>query len=211
MTEEKNLKEEKELEIEEKECHCSEQCSDQEEGGCSCKEKHQDKKHKKNKLQEEIQKLEEENQKLIESNNELTEKIKYSQAELINYRRRKDEETENLLKYANKDIILELLPIVDNFERAISLDDNDLTDELSKFLSGFKMMYSQMNDVFKKFGVSEINRVGEEFDPTLEQALMTDNLKDKKEEEVTEVLLKGYKLKDRVIRPATVKINKIEN
>ena len=197
VTEEKNKKDEENLELNEKECNCSQNCNctDDEEGICSCK----------------VKNLEEENQKLIEANNELTEKIKYSQAELINYRRRKDEETENLLKYANKDIITELLPIIDNFERAISLDDNDLTDELSKFLSGFKMMYSQMNDVFKKFGVSEINRVGEEFDPNLEQALMTDNLKDKNEDEVTEVLLKGYKLKDRVIRPATVKINKIED
>ncbi len=213
MTEEKNKKDEENLELNEKECNCSQNCNctDDEEGICSCKGKHQDKKHQKNKLQEKVKNLEEENQKLIEANNELTEKIKYSQAELINYRRRKDEETENLLKYANKDIITELLPIIDNFERAISLDDNDLTDELSKFLSGFKMMYSQMNDVFKKFGVSEINRVGEEFDPNLEQALMTDNLKDKNEDEVTEVLLKGYKLKDRVIRPATVKINKIED
>ena len=211
MTEEKNENEEKELEV--KECNSSKtcHCTDEEEGTCSCKEKHQDKKIKKNKLQEEVKKLQEENQKLVIANDELTEKIKYTQAELINYRRRKDEEVEGLLKYANKDIISELLPIVDNFERAISLDDNDLTDELSKFLSGFKMMYSQMNEVFKKFGVSEINRVGEEFDPNLEQALMTDHLEDKKEDEVTEVLLKGYKLKDRVIRPATVKINKIED
>lgn len=191
---------------EETDCGCDSQ------GGCGCKDKkHHDKKKKKNKLEEELEKLKEENEKLISTNQELTDKIKYSQAELVNYRRRKDEETENLLKYANKDIIVELLPIVDNFERAISLDDNDLTDELSKFLSGFKMMYSQMNEVLKKFGVSEINRVGEEFDPNLEQALMTDNLKDRRQDEVTEVLLKGFKLKDRVIRPATVKINKLDN
>jgi len=201
MTEEK--KDETLCENEESSCDCGE--------GCSCKEKSTNKKDHKNKLQEELKKTQEENEKLIKENNELIEKIKYTQAELINYRRRKDEETENLLKYANKDIILELLPIVDNFERAISLDDNDLTDELSKFLSGFKMMYSQMNEVLKKFGVSEINRAGEEFDPNLEQALMTDNDKERKDDEVLEVLLKGYKLKDRVIRPATVKINKIDN
>lgn len=201
MTEEK--KDETLCENEESSCDCGE--------GCSCKEKSTNKKDHKNKLQEELKKTQEENEKLIKENNELIEKIKYTQAELINYRRRKDEETENLLKYANKDIILELLPIVDNFERAISLDDNDLTDELSKFLSGFKMMYSQMNEVLKKFGVSEINRAREEFDPNLEQALMTDNDKERKDDEVLEVLLKGYKLKDRVIRPATVKINKIDN
>lgn len=168
------------------------------------KEKHRDKKYK-----EEINKLKLENDELLKSNNELLEKIKYTQAELVNYRRRKDEETENMLKYANKDIILELIPIVDNFERAIKLDDENLTDELSKFLDGFKMMYSQLTNVLNTFGVTEISRVGEEFDPNLEQALMMDSVEDKKDDEVLEVLLKGYKLKDRVIRPATVKINKI--
>ena len=114
-----------------------------------------------------------------------------------------------MLKFANQDLILEILPIVDNFERAIKEDDNNLTDELSKFLAGFKIMYASLNDVLKKYGVEEINRVGEIFNPSEEQALLTDSLPDHADEEVLEVLLKGYKLKDRVIRPASVKINQI--
>ena len=102
---------------------------------------------------------------------------------------------------------MELINLVDKFERAIKLDDNDLTDELSKFLAGFKMMYGSLTDTLKKFGVEEINRVGEIFDPTQEQALLTVHVDGKQDEEVIEVLLKGYKLKDRVIRPASVKIN----
>lgn len=164
---------------------------------CECKHKEAE---KTNEYEETIKKLEEEN-------NTLMEKVKLAQADLINYRRRKDEEVATILKYANKDLILELISVVDNFERAIKLDDNDLTDELSKFLAGFKIMYATLIDILKKFGVEEINRVGEIFDPTLEQALLTDSLEDKKDEEVLEVLLKGYKLKDRVIRPASVKIN----
>ena len=61
--------------------------------------------------------------------------------------------------------------------------------------------------MLKKFGVEEINRVGEIFDPNQEQALLTDTIEDMEDEAVIEVLLKGYKLKDRVIRPASVKIN----
>ena len=160
----------------------------------------QKKKEKDNKLQEEFKKLEEENKNLIE-------KVKLAQAELINYRRRKDEETNSMMKYANQDLIMELLPIVDNFERAIKLDDNDLTDELSKFLDGFKMMYASLKELLKKFGVEEINRVGEIFGPKQEQALLTDCVEELEDEVVIEVLLKGYKLKDRVIRPASVKIN----
>ena len=170
---------------------------------CKCennKETRKEKKDKEHKLKEEIKKLEEENANLVE-------KVKIAQAELINYRRRKDEETANILKFANQDLILEIISIVDNFERAIKLDDNDLTDELSKFLSGFKMMYGTLVDTLKKFGVEEINRVGEIFDPTQEQALLTDCVEDVEDEVILEVLLKGYKLKGRVIRAASVKIN----
>lgn len=173
----------------------------------STKEKVNDKKHheknnkKNDKLQEEINKLTKEKEEAIK-------KAQYAQAELINYRKRKDEEISVYKKYCNQDLITELIPVIDNFERAISLDDNNLDDELSKFLHGFKMMYATLNDIMKKFGVEEISRSGEVFDPKLEEALMTDNIADMDDEIVTEVLLKGYKLYDRVIRPASVKINK---
>ena len=163
------------------------------------KEKH--KKEKKNKDKEKIKELE----KQIE---ELTEKIKYHQAELINYRKRKDEEMVQFRKYCNQDIILEFIGVIDNFERAINIDTNNVSEDVSKFLEGFRMMYLSMKEILKNYGVEEINRVGEIFDSSCEQALMTDDVKDHKEDEVLEVLLKGYKLKDRVIRPASVKINK---
>lgn len=183
-------------------CSCNE---------CNCKDEKKEHKQKENKkdkkLKEELIKSQEEIKKLSEENKTLLEKIKLSQAELVNYRKRKDEETEGLLKFANQDLIMELLPVVDNFERAIKLDDNDLTDELSKFLDGFKMMYASLTEILKKFGVEEINRVGEIFDPNQEQALLTDCVEDMEDDTVIEVLLKGYKYKGRVIRPASVKIN----
>ncbi len=177
---------------------------------CQCNEKNlkeeKDKNHKCHK--EEVKKLEEKLKQVEQEKEQLLNKIQLAQAELINYRKRKEEETENLLKYANQDLIIEIINVVDNFERAIKLDDNDLTDELSKFLTGFKMIYATLTDILRKFGVEEIMRVGEIFDPNQEEALMTDSLDDHEEDEVLEVLLKGYKLKDRVIRPASVKVNK---
>jgi molecular chaperone GrpE len=162
----------------------------------------------------ELKKLLEEKEKEIAElkkvNEECINKVKYAQAELINYRKRKDEEMIQREKYCNKDIITDLLPIIDNFERAIKYDDNNLEDQFSKFLSGFKIMFSDLNNILVRFGVTPINRVGEEFNPNLEQALLTDKVEGKKDEEVLEVLLKGYMLHDRVIRPATVKINKID-
>lgn len=189
--------------LEQKEsCNCEnyDKQEKKQECNCNCNKDKKEKKEKEHKLKEKIKQLEEENKKLIEN-------VKLAQAESINYRKRKDEEVENRLKYANQELILELLPVVDNFERAIKLDDNDLTDELSKFLDGFKMMYASLTEILKKFGVEEINRVGEVFDPTQEQALLTDTVEDMDDEVVLEVLLKGYKYKGRVIRPASVKIN----
>ena len=171
-------------------------------------------KKKEEKVEEQVNEFEvkynellEEYNKVLEENNSLIEKIKLKEADLINYRKRKDEEVANMLKYANEDLIKELIGVVDNFERAISLDDDNLTDELSKFLSGFKIMYSTLVSILNKFGVEEINRVGQIFDPNLEEALMTDKVEDKDNEVVLDVLLKGYKLKDKVIRPASVKVN----
>ena len=158
------------------------------------------------KLNEEMLKLEEELHTLTETNKALEEKVKVAQAELINYRKRKDEETESMLKYANQSLILELLPIVDNFERALK-DEESLSEEIKKYFTGFKMMYSNLLEILKKFGVEEINRVGQIFDPKLEQALLTDSNSELEDEVVIEVLQKGYMLKDRVIRPASVKIN----
>ncbi len=172
---------------------------------CECQHDKKKKKNKNKKEEELTLKIAE----LEKLNQELTDKVKLAHAELVNYRRRKDEETANMLKYSNQNLIMEILPILDNFERAIKLDDNDLTDELSKFLAGFKIMYASLNGALQKFGVEEISRVGEIFDPNQEQALLTDSLADYQDEEVLEVLQKGYKLKDRVIRPASVKINQL--
>ncbi len=172
---------------------------------CNCNhEKCHCSKEKKNKKETEFKnKISE----LEQINKDLSNKVLLAQAELVNYRKRKDEEVTSMLKYANQDLIMEIIPIVDNFERAIKLDDNDLTDELSKFLDGFKMMYGQLTETLKKFGVEEINRVGEIFNPNEEQALLTENIEEMDDDVVIEVLLKGYKLKDRVIRPAMVKVN----
>ena len=157
------------------------------------------------KLNEEMLKLEDEINTLTDEKKALEEKVKLVGAELINYRRRKDEETEGLLKYANQNIITDILPIIDTFEKVINKDN--VSDELKNYLVGFKMIHKNLCDILKKYGVEEINRVGEVFDPNLEQALLVENDPTKEDDVVLEVLLKGYKLKDRVIRPASVKIN----
>ena len=82
-----------------------------------------------------------------------------------------------------------------------------LEDFLEKVIEDYSINNLSLPDILKKYGVEEINRVGQVFDPNLEQALLVENDPSKEDDIVLEVLLKGYKLKDRVIRPASVKIN----
>ena len=157
------------------------------------------------KLNNEMLKLEEEIQRLTTENKTLQEKVKLAQAELINYRKRKDEETANTMKFANQDLIMDLLNVVDNLERTIA--NTNVSEEVKKYQDGVRMIYDNLISTLKSFGVEEINRVGQVFDPRLEQALLTECVEDKEDDVVLEVLLKGYMLKGRVIRPASVKIN----
>ena len=138
---------------------------------------------------------------------ELNEALLRSQAELLNYKKRKDEETARILKYAEKDILEGFLPILDNFERAISMDDNNFGDETSKFLEGFRMVYKQTKTLLEKFEVKEIDCLGKEFDPSNQQAVVVEKDETKESGVVLEVLQKGYMYKDRVLRIAMVKVN----
>jgi len=169
-------------------------------------------KNKKNKKAKEESSKVEISQEEIEAMNfkvkEAEEKALRAHAELINYRKRKDEEIERMLKYSNEDIVLEILPILDNFERAIKMDDDNLDDEVSKFLQGMKMVYASLVKVLEKYEVKEIESLGKTFDAKYHQAVMTDSVEDKEKEIITEVYQKGYMLKDKVIRPAMVKVNK---
>lgn len=146
---------------------------------------------------------------ILKSNIEnLEEKIKLTQAELINYRKRKDEETSNMLKYANMDLIVELLPVLDNFERALNMKSE--FKDFDKYTEGYKLLYNHLVDTLKKFGVEEIPALGLEFDPNLHEAVMIDSDEEKENDIILEVFNKGYMLKGRVIRPSKVKVNKID-
>ena len=126
---------------------------------------------------------------------------------IIYYKRRNEEEISKLCKYDGEKLITKILPIVDNFERAISLDDRDLSDEVSKFLSGFKMIYTNLVSILEDFEVKEIDCKGLEFDPNKMEAVLTDSDKNLPSNVVIEVLQKGYTYKDKVIRVAMVKVN----
>ena len=138
---------------------------------------------------------------------ELEEALLRKDADMINYRRRKDEEVNKMLKYSNEGIAKDLLPVVDNFERAISLDDDNLDDELSKFLEGFKMIYCHLEDILAKYEIKAIDGNKKPFDPNYHQGVLTEKVEGLEPGMVVEVMQKGYLLKDKVIRHAMVKVS----
>lgn len=146
-------------------------------------------------------------EKLILEKAELSDKVLRLTAEMQNMSRRHEQEKMNIYKYDGEKLIKQLLPIVDNFERAIKLDDENLTDELSKFLTGFKMIYTSLVGTLKDLGVTEIEALGKEFDPSKMEAIMTANILEEEQNVVVEVMQKGYMYNDKVIRVAMVKVN----
>ncbi len=146
-------------------------------------------------------------QKLKNENLALNEKILRLSAEMQNMRRRYDEEKMQLCKYEGEELILKLLTVVDNFERAIKLDDSNLTDELSKFLEGFKMIYSNIKSILENMEVKEIDCLKQAFDPNTMEAVLTAHEDGIEAGIVLDVLQKGYMYKDKVIRHAMVRVS----
>ena len=185
MEEKKVKKEKKEKDIKKKDnkkCNC-EECTCE---NCNCEEK-----------------IEELEKKLAD----MTELAARSQAEVLNFKKRKEEETSLRLKYCNEEILLKIVDICDNFERAIKMDDDDLSDEVSKFLEGFKMIYTHLLNILEAYEVKEVDVIGKEFDATTSEAVIVEHDDNKPSKVVLEVLRKGYMYKDKLLRPAMVKIN----
>lgn len=149
-------------------------------------------------LQQQMKKLEE------EVNNWKTDYYKVF-ADMENLKRRLEKEHQNSLKFMMQSFIEELLPVVDNFERSLNVQNP--SDEIQTFLKGYQMIFDQLMAILKKNGVEVIEAQGQEFDPNLHQAVMTTQDENYDHNVVVEELQKGYKLKDRVIRASLVKVN----
>lgn len=149
-----------------------------------------------------------EKKKLQEENAMLKDKFLRVNAEMQNMRRRMEEEKANLLKYEGEDLIKKLLPVIDNFERAIGMDDTNLEDEVSKFLSGFKMIYGNLSSTLQGYEVIAMDILNKPFDPNTMDAVMVEEVEGMESNMVVDVLQKGYTYKGKVIRHAMVKVSK---
>lgn len=127
------------------------------------------------------------------------------QADFDNFRRRTQREKEDLAQYASLKLIEQLLPVVDNFERAMLAGGDD--GEKNTFFVGMEMIHRQLLQVLEAEGLRKMEAVGAPFDPEMHQAVMREESDAHEEGIVIEVLQNGYWLKDKVLRPAMVKVS----
>ena len=153
---------------------------------------------------EEESKVEElsENDKLMKDYADLSDKYMRTLAEYDNFRKRSQKEKDNIAVDARALLLTKLLPVFDNLGRCLANSDTD-AETLRK---GIEMTVTQLNEILKALGVESYGEPGDEFDPNIHNAVMHTEDESKPENSVTDVFEKGWKLGDRVIRPATVKV-----
>ncbi len=143
---------------------------------------------------------------------ELKEKCAYAEdqhlrlaAELQNYKQRVRKEKEQLVRFATESLVSELLPVLDNFERAMQVDADSPAGE--NLLAGVKMILDQLLQVLGSQGVEPIEALGEPFDPSLHEAVEREETKALPPDVVVAELARGYRMHDRVIRPSKVRVS----
>ncbi|WP_416197742.1 MAG: Protein GrpE [Sporanaerobacter sp.] len=152
----------------------------------------------------ELEKLKRELESKTKEIEELNNRFLRLQADFVNFKTRVEKEKESIYSYASEDILNSMLPILDNFERALSSS----TDVEDGFYKGMEMIYNQLIKVLSENGLEEIEALHEKFDPNYHHAVFQEESDEYEEGTIIEVFQKGYKLKDKVIRPSMVKVAK---
>ncbi len=148
-----------------------------------------------------VEVLETEEEKLKAENAELKDKLMRSAAEFDNFRKRTVKEKQTIYSDGVKDVVEKLLPVIDNFDRAMIAGDKE-----DSFYIGMDMIYKQFNSLLTDLGIMEIGKIGDEFDPNYHFAVAKEDNEEFGENQISEILQKGYILKEKVIRPAMVKV-----
>jgi len=158
---------------------------------------------KKKEIKKEIEKeIPEEAVEVQEPDEELNTRYMRLMADFQNYKRRVANEKADIYAYANEKIISELLDVADNFERALSLE----ADASESYVEGMGMIFKSFKDVLERAGLLEIEALGTDFDPNVHNAVMVVAGSGRESGKINEVIQKGYKLNNKVIRPSMVKV-----
>jgi len=173
------------------------------------KKHHEEKKHTQDKDDKMVTIEKKEYEDLLKAK-ETQQKLLYAYADLENINKRISRDADQQLCYANEKIIKEILPVIDNLCRAKehSSECENNKEQFEKFLNGIELILKQFNDVLSKFGVKELNSVGEKFNPEFHEAMDQIETEEHENGTVVNEYQKGYLLKDRVIRPSKVSVAK---
>jgi len=148
--------------------------------------------------------------KRVEAENaEVKDQVKRRQADFENYRKRVERERSETYNRVNADVATKLLPVLDNLKRALESEssvESSESDEFRHFLSGVDLIYKQLNGVLEVMGVKPVPAVGEQFDPHIHEAVVTEATDDYEPDTVMQEMVTGYRLGDKLIRPALVKV-----
>lgn len=153
-------------------------------------------------MQEEIEALKGQVEKLTGDLQEKKDRLLRLQADFDNFRRRSAKEREEISAVVTQNFCKDMLPLLDNFERAMAAETRDV----EAFQKGVEMIFTQFQEVLRKNGLEQIEAVGQKFDPNFHQAVMRVEDPEKEDDTVAQELQKGYMVKGRVIRPSMVQV-----
>jgi molecular chaperone GrpE len=148
-----------------------------------------------------LEALSAERDRLITENQDLQDRLLRRQAEFENFRRRAERERADVLEYANTETVRSLLPIVDDFERALKIESAD-----KEYVRGMELIYNRLSEALKKLGVEPIEAVGQMFDPNLHHAVDREETAEHEDQRVLDEYQRGYYFRGRLLRPAMVKV-----
>jgi len=147
-------------------------------------------------------------QKLLAEKQELYDRLLRKQAEFENFRKRIQREREDFIAHATAELIRSLLPVLDGFDRALKHRDARVPGQ---FYQGMELIHRELFEVLSRAGLTPVETAGKQFDPRLHQAVETVEVPGARDQDVVEEVQPGYKLKQRLLRPATVKVAKAPN
>lgn len=142
---------------------------------------------------------------LQKERDDLYDRLLRKTAEFDNFRKRVERDRKDMIEYASADVLGDLLTVVDDFDRALAADT---PPEAQQFKAGLELIQRQLAELLKKRGVSTIDALGADFDPHVHQAVAYEEVPGAREGEVVGVMAKGYRLGERLLRPALVKVAK---
>jgi len=142
---------------------------------------------------------------LKKERDDLHDRLLRKTAEFDNFRKRVERDRKDMIEWASADLLSDLLSVVDDFDRALAAD---APPEARAYRAGFELIQRQLSELLKKRGVTTIEALGADFDPHQHQAVAYEEVAGAREGEVVDVMAKGYKLGDRLLRPALVKVAK---